>query len=140
MVESQWPHGDTEQPLSTAMHSPHLAGPGTVARPGRAGAVALLPALGVQQQLALAALDSSLPKADAGAADTAWLRADYLQKGSRVRAPPLLQIPTTSPSSAHTPAPTASTHPHAGRAGAWGREESFGHPPQPTPSAWLLFP
>lgn len=67
--------------------TPHLTGPGVVVKPGHTGKGALLPALGVQQQLALAALDSSLPKADAGATDATWLGADHLEKGSRVRTP-----------------------------------------------------
>lgn len=98
----------------------HLTGPGMVARPGRAGAGALLPALGVQQQLALAALEGGFPEADAGAADTTWLGADHLERGSKVRAPlvagtqhhPFIP-PKTSPHCLHP-------SPGAGRAGVGG--------------------
>lgn len=92
------PQGRGAAPQAPPCPPPHLAGPGMVARPGRTGAGALLLALGVQQQLALAALDGSLPKADAGAADTARLGADHLERGSRVRAL-FLQVSSTTPSS-----------------------------------------
>lgn len=79
-------------PLSTQPRCPgirapaHLAGPGLWVRPGGAGPRAALPALGVQQQLALAAPESGPPEAQAGTAGTAGLWADDLGRGDGVRA------------------------------------------------------
>ena len=75
------------------LRPPHLTGPGMVVRPGYTEAGALLPALGAQQQLALAALDGSLPKADAGTTDTTWLRADHLETETGSGPPPSSRYP-----------------------------------------------
>lgn len=80
------PHSPSPQPYIMPQPTgtpcrPHLAGPGVLVRPGSAGPGAARAALGVQQQLAAAALEGGLPKTEAGAAGTAGLGADDLAGG-----------------------------------------------------------